>query len=152
MQHVSHQFSGTTNPQWKIGIVHSTFYKEEIDALITSALTVFKNAGITEENITLYPVPGSFEIPLVGSVLAKEKKVDALIGLGIIVQGDTRHADMLASAVTQGMMDIQVRYHIPFAFEVLYVDSIQQAQERSDKGREAANAVMQSLALISKIT
>lgn len=140
---------------WKVGIVASTYHGEIIDRLAEGARSFLIDAGLPPENITTYHAPGSFELPLIGAVLAQEKKADALIGFGIIVQGDTHHARLLAEAVTHGMMEIQVRHAIPFAFEVLYVDTIEQAIERSEgefnKGREAARAVVHSLAQIARI-
>ena len=140
---------------WKIGIVASSFYKKEIDALIAGAKKVFLDAGIPKANVTVYDVPGSFEIPLIGAALAEQGAVDALIGFGIIVEGETHHARLLADAATEGIMDTQLTYHIPFAFEVLYVKSLEDARARttgnSNKGIEAAVAVLHSLALLKKI-
>lgn len=140
---------------WRIGIVYSTFYKEEVDALIAGAKEALISAGLPADNITLHQVAGSFEIPLLGSVLAKEKKVDGLIGLGIIVEGETEHGKLVADAAAKGMMDVQVQYQVPFAFEILYVRALQQAKERAsgehNKGAEAARAVVHSLAQIQKL-
>jgi len=136
----------TINPQWRIGIVHSLFYKEEVNALVASAREVLLEAGIAEANVSLHPAAGSFEIPLIGSILASSKSVSALIGLGVIVEGETHHAKLIAQNVARGIMDVQVNMHIPFAFEVLYVSSLEQAQSRLEKGGEAACAVLHSLA------
>lgn len=140
------------DPSWRIAIVYATYYKEEIGVMVESATTALKAAGITEKNIALYEASGSFEIPLIGAALADARAANALIGLGIIVQGETRHADLLAASVTQGMMDIQIRYRIPFAFEVLHVDSLEQARTRGEKGQEAAHAVLHSLAELRRIS
>lgn len=122
--------------------------------MVAGARETLEQAGVKAENITEHPVAGSFEIPLIGLVLASEKKVDALIGLGIIVEGETHHAELLAQESARGMMDVQLKTQIPFAFEVLYVDDLAQAQERSkgidNKGGEAARAVLHSLAQIRK--
>lgn len=140
---------------WKIGIVHSTYYKEEIDQLVSGAREVLREAGLPEANVSLHPVPGSFEIPLIGRVLAEQGKVDALMAFGIIVQGETKHADLLATEVARGIMEIQLRYGLPFAFEVLHVLSIDQARARAGgpqgKGREAAYAVLHSLTELNRI-
>ncbi len=140
---------------WRIGIVASSYYKEEIDGLIEGARKTLVDAGISDANITVYPAPGSFEIPLIGAALAEEEKVDALIGFGIIVEGDTHHARLLAEAATQGIMETQLTYHIPFAFEVLYVNNIEDARARcfgdASKGIEAALAVLHSLSAITSI-
>ena len=143
------------DPQWRIGIIHSSYYKEEIEALVAGAVEELTAAGIKPDNVSVHAAPGSFEIPLLGGALAQEKKVDALIGLGIIMEGETHHAHLLAENVARGTMDVQVKEHIPFAFEVLYVRSLAQAQERTkgeaNKGREAARAVLHSLAELKRI-
>lgn len=139
------------DPNWRIGIVSSPYYKEEIEALVASANAALLNAGIREEGITFHHAPGSFEIPLIGSALAASNKVDALIGLGIIVEGETQHARLIAESVAKGMMDVQVQHHVPFAFEVLYVDAIEYVRARLDKGQEAAHAVLHSLAELASL-
>lgn len=143
------------DPSWNIGIVASTYYKEEIDALIAGAKEVLREAGIPEGNVGVYHAPGSFEVPLIGNALAKEGTVDALIGFGIIVEGETHHARLLADACARGIMDVQVKTGVPFAFEILYVQSLAQARERvkgkGNKGKEAAHATLQSLALLQRI-
>jgi 6,7-dimethyl-8-ribityllumazine synthase len=139
------------DPQWKVGIVAASFYKEETEAMITSAKTCFTEAGIPAANVSVHPAAGSFEIPLVGEWLASAKKVDALIGLGIIVQGETKHADLLAQESARGLMDVQLKHSIPFAFEILWVSDLAHARARGDKGREAAMAVLHSLAEKARI-
>ncbi len=143
------------DPSWRVGIVHSTYYKEEMEALVSGAEEFLRQSGIPAANITRHPAPGSFEVPLIGAALAHSGKVDAMLGFGIIVQGATHHARLLAEAVTNGLMHIQVTERLPFAFEILYVDDIAQARERSvgpaNKGAEAANAVLRSLAELKRI-
>lgn len=136
-------------PSWRIGIVYSTFYKEEMKAMVDGAVKKLLQMGMKEENISLYPVPGSYEIPLIGAALAKKKSVDALIGLGIIVEGETHHARLVAENTARGMMDIQTTFALPFANEVLYTDSLKLAQERLDKGAVAALCTLHSLATLS---
>ncbi len=143
------------DPSWKIAIVHSTYYKEEIDQLVAGAMDVLREAGLPAENVSLHPAPGSFEIPLIGRELADGGEIDALMAFGIIVQGETKHADLLATEVARGIMEIQLRYGMPFAFEVLHVLSIEQARARAGgpqgKGREAAYAVLHSLHELNRI-
>jgi 6,7-dimethyl-8-ribityllumazine synthase len=153
----SRQFTAPTGvkPEWKVGIVYAPYYKEETESLVKGAKDMLLAAGLKEENILLSVAPGSWEVPLIGRALAQAGKVDALIGFGIIVQGDTKHAEMLADGVVQGMMEVQIRYGVPFAFEVLYVNTIEQARERAlgedNKGKEAAAAVLQTLVEIDAI-
>jgi 6,7-dimethyl-8-ribityllumazine synthase len=151
----AHAVPKKINREWKIDIVASSFYKKEIDALIAGAKKTLHDAGINDKNITVHMVPGSFEIPLIGAELAEMASTDALIGLGIIVEGDTHHARLLADATTRGIMDTQMKYHLPFAFEVLYVKTLADARARTlgknNKGIEAATAVLHTLAALKKI-
>lgn len=143
------------DPTWTIGIVASTYHKEHIDRMVEGATELFTQAGLPAANIRVYHVPGSFEIPLIGSALAKKGEVDAMIGFGIIIEGDTHHARLLADSVTKGMMDIQVQHALPFAFEILYVNNLEQAIERTqgnlNKGKEAARAVLHALVELKRI-
>jgi 6,7-dimethyl-8-ribityllumazine synthase len=139
------------DPSWKIAIIHSSFYKEEMETLVQSAVKSLTAAGIPEANIQIHPAPGSFEVPLIGRSLAEEGGVDALIGLGIIVEGDTHHAGLLAAETARGIMNVQLTYGLPFAFEILYVNTLALARARLNKGEEAAYAVLQSLQEIKRI-
>jgi 6,7-dimethyl-8-ribityllumazine synthase len=143
------------NQGWRIGIVHSSYYKEEIGNLRKGAEEVLVEAGIQPNNIKNYEAAGSFEIPLIGAALAKSGEVDALIALGIIVEGATHHAELLAREIARGIMDVQIQYRMPFAFEVLYVTDLNQARERTqgdaNRGAEGARAVLHSLAELERI-
>lgn len=136
-----------TSPRWRIGIVYSSFYPEVIDAMRESAVTELQKSGVPEKNISLHKAPGSFEIPLIGRNLAEGQSVDALIALGIVVQGETHHAEILARESARGCMEVQLRYGIPFAYEILHVHSLEDAQKRSEKGAEAARAALAVLGL-----
>lgn len=151
----NHRLPEGIDPNWKFGIVYAPFYKEETEAMVNDAVSVLSEAGIPETNIQKHEVPGSFEIPLIGRALAESGSVDALMGFGIIVQGETKHADLLATAATNGIMDVQLRYGMPFAFEILYVNSLDLARARAmgpnGKGKEAAYASLHSLAALNRI-
>jgi 6,7-dimethyl-8-ribityllumazine synthase len=122
-----------------------------MEQMLKGATDTLRAVGMEEGNIRQYPVAGSFEIPLLGAALAKEGSVDALIGLGIIVEGETHHARLIAENVARGMMDVQTKHTIPFANEVLYVHSILQARERLHRGEEAAISVLHSLAQLASL-
>lgn len=141
----------TINPNWKIGIIHSAFYKEEMEQLVGGAIDALTEAGVESANITTHQAAGSFEVPLIGSALAEAKQMDALIGLGIIIEGETHHARLLAEETTRGIMDVQLTYLLPFAFEILYVDSLDLACQRLHKGKEAAVSVLHSLATLQDL-
>jgi 6,7-dimethyl-8-ribityllumazine synthase len=146
----------TVDPDWRVGIVASYYYKEEMDGLVNGAKAALKEAGLPDKNILLFEASGSFEVPLIGEELAAGGCVDAMIGFGIIVEGKTHHARLLAEQVARGIMDIQIAHRVPFAFEILYVNDIAQAQERAkpgpgNKGAEGAYAVLHSLAELKRI-
>ncbi|MFA6523478.1 MAG: 6,7-dimethyl-8-ribityllumazine synthase [Candidatus Peribacteraceae bacterium] len=142
---------GPVNSSWHVGIIHSSYYKEEVDALVSGAERTLREAGILPGSIRTFSVPGSFEIPLLGEALARTKEVDALIGLGIVVQGETHHAALVAGEAARGIMDVQLRHGIPFAFEILSVDRLELARARLDRGEEAARSVLHSLAQLARI-
>lgn len=135
----------------RIGIVHSLYYPEVVSALAEGAEQVLYGAGIARGNVRRYAAPGSFEIPLIASGLITAKEVDALIALGVIVEGETHHAALIAREAARALMDLQVRHQLPCAFEILYVDSLQQAVARTDRGAEAARAVLQALATLESL-
>lgn len=135
----------------RIGIVYSQWYPEIVADLERSAIDVLVAEGIARENISLHRAPGSFEIPLMGRALAERGSVDALIALGVIVRGETHHADLIAREAARGCMDVQIEYGIPFAFEILYVEDIRLAEARRDRGAEAAKAVLQALQTLRDI-
>jgi len=145
-----HHAPENVDPNWKVGIVFSTYYEDEINSLVECAKETLIDAGVTSSSIYLHPVAGSFEVPLIGAALANAGEVDALIGFGIIIQGETEHADHIARETARGIMDVQTRYRTPFAYEVLHVNSLKEVQERcsgnENKGKEAACTVLHSLA------
>ena len=141
----------SADPSWRIGVVYSDFYKEEMQTMVEATVSTLMEAGVPEENIQLHPVPGAFEIPLIGRRLTEYKAVDALIGLGIVVEGETHHARLVAENSARGMMDIQTKYGMPFVNEVLYVDTLNLAKERLKKGEDAARTALESLALLAEL-
>lgn len=145
------------DPGWRVGIVYAAYYPQEVSKMVRAAVATLKAAGVRSRNITLHGAPGSFEVPFLGSVLARMGSVDALIGLGIVVQGETHHADLVAREAARGIMDVQLTYGIPFAFEILAVADIAQARVRAcargpeNKGAEAARATLASLDALRRI-
>lgn len=143
------------HPDAKVGIIYSTYYEEENLVMVNAARDTLVEQGIAVENVSLHPVLGSFEVPLIGAALAEAGAVDALIGFGIVLQGETTHAQYIVGECARAMMDIQMQYRLPFAFEILHVDSLEQVHARSsgpgNKGQEAAQAVLHSLAELRRL-
>lgn len=125
------------------GIVVSEWNKEITDKLYEGAYSTLLKHGAKEENIITRYVPGSFELPLAAQFFLESTEVDAVICLGCVIQGETRHFEFICNAVSQGIKDVALDYNTPVIFGVLTTDNIQQAKERSggksgNKGIEAA--------------
>lgn len=137
----------------KIGIVLSR-YNEFISArLLEGALDALDKLGAEENAVSIFKVPGSFEIPFVAKKLALSKKVDGILCLGALIRGDTPHFDFLSAEVTKGLAQISMDEGLPVAFGVLTVDTIEQGIERAgtkagNKGYDAAFSLVETLNLL----
>ena len=132
------------NKNVKIGIVVSEWNETITGALKEGALAFLDEAGITKEQIAVYSVPGSFELPSFAAMLLDaDDTLDAVICLGCVIQGETRHFEFISNAVANGIMRVSLDYGVPVVFGVLTCDTLEQAQERAggkhgNKGVEAA--------------
>jgi 6,7-dimethyl-8-ribityllumazine synthase len=127
----------------RFGIVMAEWNIQITGALANGAVETLKKHGVNEENISVKYVPGTFELPLGGQFFAEMDNVDAVILLGCVIQGETRHFDYICEAVAQGTKDLNLKYNKPFIFGVLTTDNEQQALDRAggkhgNKGDEAA--------------
>ncbi len=138
---------------FKIGIVVSRFNNFIAERLLEGALDALTKLGAAETDISVYKVPGSFEIPFLVKRLAHSKKVEGLICLGALIRGDTPHFDYLSAEVTKGIAQISMDEGIPCSFGILTVDTIEQGIERAgtksgNKGWDAALSVVEMLNLV----
>ncbi len=127
----------------RFGIVVAEWNPEVTGALCQGAVDTLVKYGAKPENIVVKQVPGTFELTLGAQLLAEYAKVDAVICLGCVIQGETRHFDFICHGVTQGITDLNIKYNLPFIFGVLTTDNQQQALDRAggkhgNKGDEAA--------------
>ncbi|MDC3105436.1 6,7-dimethyl-8-ribityllumazine synthase [bacterium] len=126
----------------KFGIVVSQWNKEITDGLFNGAYSTLIDCGVLEENIKKLEVPGSFEL-IFGTKKLSKKNVDAIICLGSVIQGETKHFDYVCQGVTNGIKDLNISLGIPVIFGVLTDNTMDQAINRSggkygNKGVEAA--------------
>jgi 6,7-dimethyl-8-ribityllumazine synthase len=138
----------------KIGLVVAQWHSDITHTMLSGALTVLSEAGITPENTTIDFVPGSFELML-GAQWQLQQKLDAVICLGCVIKGETMHFDFICNAVAMGIKDLNLQFSRPVIFGVLTPNTLKQAQERAggkhgNKGTEAAQAALQMLALQGK--
>ncbi|MBB6446422.1 6,7-dimethyl-8-ribityllumazine synthase [Bacillus benzoevorans] len=127
----------------KIAIVVARFNEFINSKLLGGAEDGLKRHGVVEDNITVYWVPGAFEIPLTAQKLAEKKEYDAVITLGSVIRGATPHFDYVSSEVAKGVAAAGMQTGVPIIFGVLTTDSIEQAIERAgtkagNKGYDAA--------------
>lgn len=121
----------------KFGIVCARFNSIFVEQLLSGAKDALVRHGANPEDITVAWVPGSFETPLVIQKLAQSGKFDALIGLGVVIQGATQHAAMINSEVSKSYAQISLATGIPVVYGVVTTENIEQAIERS--GSKAGN-------------
>ena len=126
----------------KIGIVVSKWNNKITDGLYNGAFNTLIESGVLENNIKKLEVPGSFELVFGAKVLSR-KDVDAIICLGSVIQGETKHFDYVCQAVSNGIKDLNISLNIPVIFGVLTDNTMEQAVNRSggkhgNKGVEAA--------------
>ena len=127
----------------KLGVVVSEWNFRITSALAKGAVETLKRHGVQDENILVKYVPGTFELPLGGQFFAEHENVDAVILIGCVIQGETRHFDYICDGVTRGTVELNLKYNKPFIFGVLTTDNEQQAIDRAggkhgNKGDEAA--------------
>lgn len=120
----------------KIGIIGSNFHKHITDELEKHCIETLARSGLNYSQILTLRVPGSLEIPLVAKKLAKQKRFDAIIVIGVIHKGKTYHFEQIANECIRGCMDVSWRYEIPVIYEVLAVYDIKDALKRAIRKKE----------------
>jgi len=136
----------------KIAIVISEWNEEITDSLYEGAFNTLVQNGIQKQNIIKAYVPGSFELSLGAQKMAQKKNVEAVICLGCVIQGETRHFEFICQSVAQGLKDVALKFDKPVIFGVLTTDTFQQALDRAggkygNKGDEAAITAIKMLDL-----
>jgi 6,7-dimethyl-8-ribityllumazine synthase len=140
----------------KVSIVASRFNDFIASRLMDGALDALNRHGVVDKDITIYRVPGAFEIPSVVKRLVESGNTDGVIGLGAVIRGSTPHFDYVAAEVSKGIAHVAIDAKIPVIFGVLTTDTIEQAIERAgtksgNKGFDAAMALLEIMDLYSQI-
>ena len=138
----------------KVGIVVSEWNEQVTESLYAGAHKTLSDAGITRDNIERMDVPGSFELSLGAQWMAERKEIDAVICLGCVIQGDTKHFDFICDAVAHGITNVGLKYNKPVIFGMLTTNDMKQALDRAggkhgNKGDEAAATALGMLAVRS---
>ena len=148
-------YDKTTIPNAKdlrFGIVVSEWNGAITGGLYKGAMEALMDCGANGENIVRWNVPGSFELPFGAKKMIESMELDAVIVIGSVIQGETKHFDFVCSATAQGVMDLNIRTQVPVIFCVLTDNNMQQAIDRSggkhgNKGAEAAIAAIRMASL-----
>ncbi|MDB4635963.1 MAG: 6,7-dimethyl-8-ribityllumazine synthase [Flavobacteriaceae bacterium] len=136
----------------RIGLIVSQWNKEITHSLYKGAVETLISHGVKDQDIITFHVPGSFELPFGASKMIDKHAPDAVIVIGSVIQGETKHFDFVCQATAQGVMDLNIQTQTPVIFCVLTDNTLQQAQDRSggkhgNKGVEAAVAAIQMATL-----
>ncbi len=136
----------------RFGIVASRWNSFFADRLVEGAVDALVRHGAKAADISVAKCPGAFEIPLVAARMAKSKKYDAIICLGVLIRGSTPHFDYISAEATKGVAAVGMDQGIPVSYGIITVESLEQAIERSgskagNKGAEAAMAAIEMASL-----
>ena len=131
----------------KFGIIVSDWNNAITDKLLEGCSAVLLSHGVIDSDIRTIRVPGSFELPMGAKILLGREKFDALICLGCVIKGETKHDEYISQAVANGCMQLSLVSNTPVIFGVLTLNTYEQALERAggshgNKGSEAAEAAL----------
>lgn len=140
----------------RYAIIASRWNPRITDALVAGARQAFADHGVEEGAVDVLRVPGAWEIPVAAARLAQAGRHAALVALGCVVRGDTRHYEQVADGCSDGLMRVSLDYRLPVANGVLAVDDFGDAEKRAggshgNKGEEAALVAIEMADLMGKL-
>jgi 6,7-dimethyl-8-ribityllumazine synthase len=151
-------YSGELRPvaAARFAIIASRWNPGIVDVLVNGAQRALREHGVADEVVDLVRVPGAWEIPVAATKLARAGKHAAILALGCVVRGDTRHYEHVADNCAQGLMRVQLDHGVPVLNGVLAVERHADAQARAggmhgNKGEEVALAAMEMVDLWGKL-
>lgn len=132
----------------RIAIVVSRFNDFVTDRLLAGAVDALREAGLDDDAVEVWRVPGAFEVPMAAQRLAETGRVSAVVCLGCLIKGATPHFEYISSACAQGIVQASAATGVPMTFGVLTTNAVEEALERAapgpdNKGREAALAALE---------
>jgi 6,7-dimethyl-8-ribityllumazine synthase len=143
--------SGT---QFRMGIAAARFNESLVDGLLNAVIGGLRKSEVRDENIAVMRVPGSHEIPWAVNAFAAGGECDCVIGLGVLIAGDTNHHELVGESVSHAMQRVAIDTGIPVINGVIVVNSLEQARARTigkiNRGAEFARAALEMAALRRK--
>ena len=140
----------------RFALVASRFNEIIVSRLIDGAMDCLLRHGAQEENVALYRVPGSFEVPIVAKKVAGSGKYDAVVCLGAVIRGQTPHFDYVAAEAARGVGRASMETGVPVIFGIVTADTVEQAIDRAggrtgNRGAEAAGTAIEMTRLMDAI-
>lgn len=140
----------------RFAIIASRWNPRISDALVAGARKAFADHGVAEAVVDVFRVPGAWEIPVTAARLAAAHTHAAIVALGCVVRGDTRHFEQVADGCSDGLMRVSLDYGLPVANGVLAVDDFADAEKRAggshgNKGEEAALVAIEMAQLMEQL-
>lgn len=137
--------------EFKIGVIAAEWNPQVTDALMKGAVDTLLEHGVTEENLMVRRVPGTFELSSAADMMLHYNNLDAVICIGCVVQGETRHFEFICQAVSQGITNVAIKRERPVIFSVLTTNTMEQALDRAggkhgNKGIEGAVTALKMVA------
>jgi len=141
---------------FRFALIVSRFNSFVTERLLAGALDALQRTGAAESDIEIVRVPGSWEMPAAASVLARQKRFDAVICLGAVIRGETPHFDYIAAEAAKGLAQVSMETGVPVAFGVLTTNTLEQAIDRAgakggNKGYEAAMTAVEMANLLRQL-
>jgi len=134
-----------------VGVVVSRFNGGVTSQMLETALEALVEAGVSQDAITVMPVPGAFELPLAAMALAKTRRYACIVALGAVVRGETAHFEYVASECASGLQLAGIETGVPVAFGVLTVENVEQAEARIGKAAEAVRSALEMADLFARL-
>jgi 6,7-dimethyl-8-ribityllumazine synthase (EC 2.5.1.9) len=155
MKEIKAKMNGN-NQSVKIAIVVSRFNDFITERLLTGAVESLTSHGVDENNITVYWVPGAFEIPQAAKAIAQSGKVDAVVALGCVIRGATAHFVIRCGECNSGLTSVAMNHDVIVTNGVLTLDTLEQAIERAgskagNKGSEAALTALEMIDILKHV-
>jgi len=140
----------------RIAVIVAQFNEYFTNKLLEGALDTLTRHGVKPSNIDVYYVPGAFELPIVVKRVLKKRRADAVITLGMVIKGETRHFDHVVDESARGAMQAALESDIPVIHGVVSANDLKQAIDRTggkvgNKGRDCARAAIEMANLLKKI-
>ena len=139
-------------PDARFALLATGFHAGLVGRLLDGARAALRARGVADRQVEQVQVPGAWELPLAAAWLARSGRIDAIVAMGCVVRGDTRHYEHVADECARGLMQVQLDTGVPVCNAVLAVELFADAEARAggshgNKGAEAADAAVAMVAL-----